>query len=112
MNLNGDDEVGTIATAGGHELRAQLVPARNLDHATVEGRIEGVPRATTQIACRSLLSAEIGPIRQLENRVSSLSRLAADVETRRQEALSRVEQTEKALGGTVQARRRAQSRPS
>lgn len=59
--------------------------------------IKGVPRATTQIARRSLLSADIGTIRQLENRVSSLPRLAADVEARRQEALSRVEQVEKAL---------------
>jgi hypothetical protein len=39
----------------------------------------------------------MGTIRQLENRVSSLPRLAADVEARRQEALSRVEQAEKAL---------------
>jgi hypothetical protein len=85
MNLYGCDELGTIATLGGHELRAKLVPARGLDHATVEVCIEGVPRATTQIARRSLLSADIGTIRQLENRVSSLPRHAADVESRRQE---------------------------
>jgi hypothetical protein len=97
MNLYGYDELGTIANLGGHELRAKLVPARDLDHATVEVRIEGVPRATTQIARRSLLSADIGTIRQLENRVSSLPRLIADVDGRRQEALSRVEQAEKAL---------------
>ncbi|ACL42491.1 helicase domain protein (plasmid) [Pseudarthrobacter chlorophenolicus A6] len=97
MNLYGYDELGTIATLGGHELRAKLVPARDLDHATVEVRIEGVPRATTQIARRNLLSADIGTIRQLENRVASLPRLAADVEARRQEALSRVEQADKAL---------------
>lgn len=97
MNLYGYDELGTVATLGGHELRAKLVPARDLDHATVEVRIEGVPRATTQIARRSLLSADIGTIRQLENRVASLPRLAADVELRRQEELSRVEQAEKAL---------------
>jgi hypothetical protein len=97
MNLYGYDELGTIATLGGHELRAKLVPARGLDNATIEVRIEGVPRATTQIARRSLLSADIGTIRQLENRVSSLPKLAADVEARRQEALSRVEQAEKAL---------------
>ena len=97
MNLYGYDELGTIAHLGGHELRAKLVPARDLDHATVEVRIEGVPRATTQIARRSLLSADIGTIRQLENRVASLPRLASDVESRRQEALSRVEQAEKAL---------------
>jgi hypothetical protein len=95
MNLYGYDELGTIVTLGGHELRAKLVPARDL--ATVEVWIEGVPRATTQIARRSLLSADIGTIRQLENRVSSLPRLAAEVEARRQEALSRVEQAEKAL---------------
>lgn len=66
MNLYGYDELGTIATLGGHELRAKLVPARDLDHATVEVRIEGVPpRATTQIAGRSLLSVDIGTIRQL-----------------------------------------------
>lgn len=97
MNLYGYDELGTIATLGGHELRAKLVPARNLDQATAEVRIEGVLRAATQIARRSLLSADIGTIRQLENRVSSLPRLAADVEQRRQQALSRVEQAEKAL---------------
>ncbi|MCD5342782.1 helicase [Arthrobacter sp. AK04] len=97
MNLYGYDELGTVATLGGHELRAKLVPARGLDNATIEVRIEGVPRATTQIARRSLLSADIGTIRQLENRVSSLPRLAADVEARRQDALSRVEQAEKAL---------------
>lgn len=73
------------------------MPARGLDNATVEVRIEGIPRATTQIARRGLLSADIGTIRQLENRVASLPRLAADVEARRQEALSRVEQAEKAL---------------
>lgn len=97
MSLYGHDELGIIAHLGGHELRAKLVPARDLDHATVEVRIEGVPRATTQIARRSLLSADIGTIRQLENRVASLPRLAADVDARRQEALSRVEQAEKAL---------------
>jgi hypothetical protein len=97
MNLYGYDELGTIATLGGHELRAKLVPARGLDNATIEVRIEGAPRATTQIARRSLLSADIGTVRQLENRVSSLPKLAADVEARRQEALSRVEQAEKAL---------------
>lgn len=113
MNLYGYDELGTIAALGGHQLRAKLVPARDLDHATVEVRIEGVPRATTQIARRSLLSADIGTIRQLENRVaSSLPKLAAAVEARRQEALSRVEQAEKVTGGTVQTRRRPQSRPS
>lgn len=96
-NLYGYDELGTIATFGGHELRAKLVPARDLDHATVEVRIEGVPRATTQIARRSLLSADIGTIRQLENRVTSLPRLASEVESRRLEALSRVGQAEKAL---------------
>jgi hypothetical protein len=97
MNLYGHDELGTIATLGGHELRARLMPARDLDGATVEVRIEGVPRATTQIARRSLLSADLGTIRQLENRVSSLPKLAADVEGRRQEALTHVEQAEKAL---------------
>jgi hypothetical protein len=56
-----------------------------------------VPRATTQIARRSLLSADLGTIRQLENRVSSLPKLAADVEKRRQEALTRVAQADKAL---------------
>ncbi|UUL78010.1 hypothetical protein NG819_21540 (plasmid) [Pseudarthrobacter sp. Fe7] len=56
-----------------------------------------MPRATTQIARKGLLSADIGTIRQIENRVASLPRLAADVEARRQEALSRVEQAEKAL---------------
>lgn len=97
MNLYGYDELGTIATLGGHELRARLMPARDLDQATVEVRIEGVPRAITQIARRSLLSADLGTIRQLENRVSSLPKLAADVEGRRQEALAHVEQAEKAL---------------
>jgi hypothetical protein len=97
MNLYGYDELGVIATLGGHELRAKLVPARDLEHATVEVRIEGVPRATTQIARRSLLSADLGIIRQLENRVSSLPKLAADVEGRRQEALTNVEQADKAL---------------
>lgn len=97
MNLYGYDELGTIATLGGHELRARLMPARDLDKATVEVRIEGVPRATTQIARRSLLSADLGTIRQLENRVSSLPKLAADVEARRQEALTHIEQADKAL---------------
>ncbi|WP_240987098.1 helicase-related protein [Arthrobacter sp. Soil736] len=97
MNLYGYDELGTIATLGGHELRAKLVPARDLDRATVEVRIEGVPRATTQISRKGLLSADVGTIRQLEIRVSSLPRLAADVDGRRQEALSRVEQADKAL---------------
>lgn len=97
MSLYGYDELGTIATLGGHELRPKLAPTRDLDHATVEVRIEGVPRATTQIARRSVLTADIGTIRQLENRVASLPRLAAEVESRRQEALSRVEQAEKAL---------------
>lgn len=97
MNLYGYDELGTIATLGGHALRARLMPAMDLDRATVEVRIEGVPRATTQIARRSLLSADLGTIRQLENRVSSLPKLAADVEGRRQEALTNVEQAEKAL---------------
>jgi hypothetical protein len=97
VNLYSYDELGTIAHLGGHELRAKLVPARDLDRATVEVRIEGVPRATTQIARKGLLSADIGTIRQIENRVASLPRLAADVEARRQEALSRVEQAEKAL---------------
>lgn len=97
MNLYGYDELGTIATLGGHELRARLMPARDLDRATVEVRIEGVPRATTQIARRSLLSADLGTIRQLENRVSSLPKLAADVEARRQEALIHVEQAEKTV---------------
>lgn len=97
MNLYGDDELGTIATLGGHELRAKLVPGRDLDRSTVEVRVEGVPRATTQISRKGLLSADLGTIRQLENRVSSLSRLAADVETRRQEALTRIEQADKAL---------------
>ncbi|MET3952838.1 helicase-related protein [Arthrobacter sp. UYEF36] len=97
MNLGGYDELGTIATLGGHELRARLMPARDLDRATVEIRIEGVPRATTQIARRSLLSADLGAIRQLENRVSSLPKLAADVEARRQEALTHVDQADKAL---------------
>lgn len=50
MNLYGHDELGTIATLGGHELRARLMPAQDLDRATVEVRIEGVRRATTQIA--------------------------------------------------------------
>ncbi|WP_314324281.1 helicase-related protein [Paenarthrobacter ilicis] len=97
MNLYGYDELGTIATLGGHELRAKLVPGRDLDRSTVEVRIEGVPRATTQISRKGLLSADLGTIRQLENRVSSLPRLAADVETRRQEALTRIEQADKAL---------------
>ncbi|MFK4637788.1 hypothetical protein [Paenarthrobacter histidinolovorans] len=100
MNLYGYDELGTIATIatlGGHELRAKLVPGRDLDRSTVEVRIEGVPRATTQISRKGLLSADLGTIRQLENRVSSLPRLAADVETRRQEALTRIEQADKAL---------------
>jgi len=97
MNLYGYDELGTIATLGGHDLRARLMPARDLDRATVEVRIEGVPRATTQIARRSLLSADLGTIRQLENRVSSLPKLAADVEGRRREALTHVEQADKAL---------------
>ncbi|MFE4229975.1 hypothetical protein ACFRJ8_19040 [Arthrobacter sp. NPDC056886] len=56
MNLYCYDELGTI---GGHELRARLIPARDLDLATVEERIEGVPRATTQIARRSLPSADL-----------------------------------------------------
>ncbi|QSZ52760.1 hypothetical protein RI444_18360 [Paenarthrobacter sp. AT5] len=97
MNVYGYDELGTIATLGGHELRAKLVPGRELDHATVEVRVEGVPRATTQISRKGLLSADLGTIRQLENRVSSLPRLAADVETRRQEALNCIEQADKAL---------------
>ncbi|BCW42732.1 hypothetical protein StoSoilB3_42670 (plasmid) [Arthrobacter sp. StoSoilB3] len=97
MNLYGYDELGTIATLGGHELRAKLVPGRDLDRSTVEVRIEGVPRATTQISRKGLLAADLGTIRQLENRVSSLPRLAADVETRRQEALTRIEQADKAL---------------
>ena len=97
MNLYGYDELGTIATLGGHELRAKLVPGRDLDRSTVEVRIEGVPRATTQISRKGLLAADVGTIRQLENRVSSLPRLAADVETRRQEALTRIEQADKAL---------------
>lgn len=73
------------------------MPAMDLDRATVEVRIKGVSRATTQIARRSLLSPDTGTIRQLENRVSSLPRLAADVEERRREALSRVEQADRAL---------------
>lgn len=97
MNVYGYDELGTIATLGGHELRAKLVPGRDLDRSTVEVRIEGVPRATTQISRKGLLSADLGTIRQLENRVSSLPRLAVDVETRRQEALTRIEQADKAL---------------
>ena len=97
MNLYGHDELGTIANLGGHELRAKLMPSRDLDRATVEVRIEGVPRATTQLARKGLLAADIGTIRQLENRVSSLPRLAADIEGRRQEALSRVEQADQAL---------------
>jgi hypothetical protein len=90
-------ELGTIANLGGHELRAKLMPARDLDQTTVEVRIEGVHRATTQINRRSLLSVDIRTIRQLENKVSSLPRLAAEVDARRQEALSRVEQADKAL---------------
>ncbi|MFJ4230029.1 helicase-related protein, partial [Paenarthrobacter nicotinovorans] len=97
MNLYGYDELGTIATLGGHELRAKLVPGRDLDRSTVEVRIEGVPRATAQISRKGLLAADVGTIRQLENRVSSLPRLAVDVETRRQEALARIEQADKAL---------------
>ena len=97
MNLYGYDELGTIATFGGHELRAKLVPGRELDNATVEARFEGVPRATTQISRKNLLSADLGTIRQLENRVSSLPRLAADAETRRQEGLTRIEQADEAL---------------
>lgn len=46
---------------------------------------------------KGLLAADVGTVRQLENRVSSLPRLAADVETRRQEALTRIEQADKAL---------------
>jgi|GEM_PF-6695137 len=75
MNLYGYDELGTIATLGGHELRAKLVPGRDLDRSTVEVRIEGVPRATTQISRKGLLAADVGTIRQLENRVASLPSL-------------------------------------
>ena len=96
-NLYGYDELGTIATLGGHELRARLMPARDLDGATVEVRIEGVPRATTQIARSSLLAADLGTIRQLENRVNFLPKLAANVEQRRQEANTHIEQADKAL---------------
>ncbi|AMB41652.1 MULTISPECIES: hypothetical protein [Paenarthrobacter] len=97
MNLSGYDELGTIATSGGQELRAKLVLGRDLDRSTVEVRIEGVAKATTQISPRGLLSADVGTIRQLENRVSSLPRLAADVETRHPEALTRIVQADKAL---------------
>ncbi|MFF1831123.1 helicase-related protein [Paenarthrobacter sp. NPDC058040] len=97
MNLYGYDELGTIAALGGHELRAKLIPGRDLDRSTVEVRLEGVPRATTQISRKGLLAADVGTIRQLENRVSSLPRLAADVETRRQDALTRIDQADKAL---------------
>ncbi|MDJ0321957.1 helicase-related protein [Pseudarthrobacter sp. PS3-L1] len=97
MNMYGNDDLGVIATVGGHELRAKLVPGRDLDQATVEVRIDGVPRATTQINRRALLNADVGTIRQLENRVSSLPRLASDVEARRQEALSRISQADTAL---------------
>jgi hypothetical protein len=73
------------------------MPARELDKATVEVSVDGVPRATTQIGRRSLLAADVGTVRQLENRVASLPKLAADVENRRQEAIARIGQAEKAL---------------
>ncbi len=97
VKLYGYDELGVIANVGGHELRAKLMPAVDLDRATIEVRVDGVPRATTQIGRRSILSSAVGTIRQLENRISSLPKLAADVEERRTEALTRIEQADKAL---------------
>ncbi|WP_183164477.1 ParA family protein [Arthrobacter oryzae] len=54
-----------------------------------------------------MLSADLGTIRQLENRVSSLPKLAADVEVRRREAITHVEQAEKAPGAKAQKDRDA-----
>jgi DNA-directed RNA polymerase alpha subunit len=84
-----------VRASGTHGGRFKIgEPALDLDHATIEVRVDGVPRATTQIGRRSILSADVGTIRQLENRVSSL---AADIEQRREEALTRVEQADSAL---------------
>ncbi|WP_367645917.1 hypothetical protein [Paenarthrobacter ureafaciens] len=73
--------------------------AHSFDKAMFRLELQGVPRAHVQLTRDKLLQPDVGLIRQLENRVASLPRLAADVTQRKAEAQTRIEQATRTLEG-------------
>ncbi|EMY32805.1 putative helicase [Arthrobacter crystallopoietes BAB-32] len=92
-------DLGVLGSLGGHDLTVTQLAANSFDKAMFRVEVKGIPRAHMQLTREKLLQPDVGLIRQLENRVASLPRLAAEVSQRRSEAQTRIEQATRTLEG-------------
>ncbi|GAB2748226.1 hypothetical protein GCM10027090_18560 [Sinomonas soli] len=91
-------ELGTLAELGGHAVRVRLVPPFPGQKPTAELSLDGVPRTSFEVDRDALVKADLGTIRQLENRVAALPRLAQRTAERAAEAEGKIAEAEAMLG--------------
>jgi hypothetical protein len=98
MNPYARAELGTFAELGGHAVRVRLVAPFPGQKPTAELSLDGVPRTSFEVDRDALVKADLGTIRQLENRVAALPRLAQRTAERGAEAEGKIAEAEAMLG--------------
>ncbi|MDP9886087.1 N12 class adenine-specific DNA methylase [Sinomonas atrocyanea] len=97
MNPYARTDLGVLAEVGGHAVRARLVAPFPGQKPTAELSLDGVPRTSFELDRDALVNADLGTIRQLENRVAGLPRLAQRTAERAAEAEGKIAEAEAML---------------
>ncbi|WP_244932806.1 helicase C-terminal domain-containing protein [Sinomonas atrocyanea] len=90
-------DLGVLAEVGGHAVRARLIAPFPGQKPTAELSLDGVPRTSFELDRDALIKADLGTIRQLENRVAGLPRLAQRTADRAAEAEGKIAEAEAML---------------
>jgi hypothetical protein len=98
MNRYATNDIGTLAELGGHAFRVRLLAPFPGQKPAAELSLEGVPRTAFELSRDSLANADFGTIRQLENRITGLPRLAERTAERAAEAAAKIGEAESMLG--------------
>uniref|UniRef100_UPI003899C835 helicase-related protein n=1 Tax=Pigmentiphaga litoralis TaxID=516702 RepID=UPI003899C835 len=97
MNPYARTDLGVLAELGGHAVRARLIAPFPGQKPTAELSLDGVPRTSFEVDRDALINADLGTIRQLENRVAGLPRLAQRTADRAAEAEGKIAEAEAML---------------
>lgn len=85
-----EEPFGVIAEMGGHQILATQIPMSNYPDIRLE--LADVPRTAWTITYDNIAQGTIGPIRQIENRISALPEILAKMAAARDEAIKEAEQ--------------------
>ncbi|WP_229867436.1 helicase-related protein [Sinomonas cellulolyticus] len=97
MNPYARTDLGILGELGGHAIRVKLVAPFPGQKPTAQLSLDGVPRTSFEVDRDALVKADLGTIRQLENRVAALPRLAQRTAERAAEAEAKIAEAEAML---------------